>query len=79
MQELGYKYWQAHLPVREQTTAEGHSVRAMYLYAGAADIARETQERELFEVLRKLWDNVTGKRMYITAAVGSQRYGESFS
>lgn len=79
MQELGYKYWQAHLPVREQTTAEGHSVRAMYLYAGAADITRETQERELFEVLRKLWDNVTGKRMYITAAVGSQRYGESFS
>ena len=50
MQELGYKYWQAHLPVREQTTAEGHSVRAMYLYAGAADIARETQEREHFEV-----------------------------
>lgn len=76
---LGYRYWQAHLPVREQTTAEGHAVRAMYLYAGAADIARETQDRELLEVLKKLWDNVTDNRMYITAAIGSQSYGESFS
>ncbi len=77
--ELGYRYWQAHLPVREQTTAEGHSVRAMYLYAGMADIARETQDQELFDVLKKLWDNTTKKRMYITAAIGSQSYGESFS
>ena len=24
-----YRYWQAHLPVRKQTTAEGHAVRAV--------------------------------------------------
>jgi len=76
---FGYKYCQAHLPVREQTTAEGHAVRAMYLYAGMADIARETGDEELFAVLKRLWDNVTKKRMYITAAIGSQSYGESFS
>jgi hypothetical protein len=74
-----YQYYQAHLPVREQTTAEGHAVRAMYLYAGAADIARETGDNELFIALKRLWDNVINKRMYITAAIGSQSYGEAFS
>nr|MBO2493572.1 hypothetical protein [Clostridia bacterium] len=74
-----YHYYQAHLPLKEQTTAEGHAVRAMYLFSGAADVARETGDEELFEALKKLWDNVTKKRMYITAAIGSQSYGEAFS
>ncbi len=74
-----HKYCQAHLPVRQQTTAEGHSVRAMYLYAGMADIARETGDQELLRALDVLWDNVTNKRMYVTGAVGSQSHGESFS
>ena len=30
-------YSQSHLPVREQTTAEGHAVRAVYLYTAMAD------------------------------------------
>lgn len=74
-----YHYYQAHLPLREQTTAEGHAVRAMYLFSGAADVARETGDEKLFEALKRLWDNVTRKRMYITAAIGSQSYGEAFS
>ncbi|MFO7296037.1 MAG: glycoside hydrolase family 127 protein, partial [Clostridia bacterium] len=74
-----YHYYQAHLPLKEQTTAEGHAVRAMYLFSGAADVARETGDEELFEALKKLWDNVTKRRMYITAAIGSQSYGEAFS
>ncbi len=74
-----YHYYQAHLPLKEQTTAEGHAVRAMYLFAGAADVARETGDQELFAVLKRLWNNVTNRRMYITAAIGSQSYGESFS
>ena len=40
-------YFQDHLPVREQSTAEGHSVRAMYLYSAMADIAREYGDNEL--------------------------------
>lgn len=34
--ELRYFYNQAHLPVREQDEAFGHSVRAVYLYSGMA-------------------------------------------
>ena len=45
-----YKYCQAHKPIREQTEATGHSVRACYLYAGIADVALETQDQELLQV-----------------------------
>jgi DUF1680 family protein len=37
-----YQYNQSHLPIREQTEVVGHAVRAMYLYAGVADIAAIT-------------------------------------
>ena len=37
-----YRYCQAHLPLRQHTEANGHSVRACYLYAGIADVALET-------------------------------------
>jgi len=72
-------YHQAHLPVREQVTAEGHSVRAMYLYCAMTDLAIETNDEQLKDVLKKLWDNVTNRRMYITGGIGSQGHGERFT
>ena len=72
-------YTQSHLPVREQTTAEGHSVRAMYLYTAMADLSLETGDGELAEVCKALWDNVTQKRMYVTGGIGSQAYDEAFT
>ncbi len=77
--EYVYKYTQAHKPVREQTEAVGHAVRAMYLYSGMADVAAETGDITLKEACRRLWDNVTKRQMYITAGVGSQDYGEDFT
>jgi len=74
-----YDYNQSHLPVREQTTAEGHAVRAMYLYSGMADVAAETGDRELFRACERLWENVTERRMYITGGVGSSANGERFT
>lgn len=72
-------YHQDHLPVREQETAEGHSVRACYLYAGMADVASETQDVELLNACEKIWNNITQKRMYVTGGIGSARQGERFS
>ncbi|TCL70017.1 hypothetical protein EDC14_10106 [Hydrogenispora ethanolica] len=72
-------YHQAHAPVREQQAADGHAVRAMYLYAGMADLALETGDPGLIAALRRLWENVTGRRMYITGAIGSQAHGERFT
>lgn len=61
------RYAQAHEPLREQETVEGHSVRAMYLFAAATDLAIETGEDELIESLERLWTNMTTKRMYVPA------------
>ncbi len=74
-----YAYYQAHRPVREQDTAEGHAVRAMYLFSGMADVAAETGDDTLMEACKKLWKNVVEKRMYITGGVGSNPNGERFT
>ncbi len=74
-----YHYSQSHLPLREQKTAEGHSVRAMYLFIAAADLAGETGDKELLQVCETLWENVVDCRMYITGGIGSQEYGEGFT
>jgi DUF1680 family protein len=73
------EYNQAHRPVRQQDKAVGHAVRAVYMYSAMADIAYETSDRELFEVCRKLWENITTRRMYITGGIGSTRHGEAFT
>ena len=74
-----YQYYQAGMPLREQTEAEGHAVRAMYLYSGAADVARETGDAELAEVCRRMWRSAVRRRMYVTGAIGSSEYGEAFT
>ncbi len=76
---LQYGYYQADKPLKEQQDAVGHAVRALYLYAGATDVARETNDAELTETCRRLWRSVTHRRMYITGAVGSSEYGEAFT
>ena len=73
------KYYQADRPVREQPTAEGHAVRAGYLYSGMADVARLTDDDTLLEACRRLFHDVARRQMYITGAVGQSRIGEAFS
>ncbi|WP_026486269.1 glycoside hydrolase family 127 protein [Caldanaerobius polysaccharolyticus] len=77
--ELGPSYFQVHLPVREQTSAEGHAVRAVYLCSGMADVAVESGDESLIQACKKLWDNITTKRMYITGGIGSMSIGEAFT
>ena len=72
-------YHQAHVPVREQSVAVGHSVRAMYMYAAMADLARLNGDKELLDACRRLWDNTTAKQMYITGGIGSTHHGEAFT
>lgn len=74
-----YAYNQAHKPVREQKEAVGHSVRAVYLYSGMADVARLTGDEELFKACDTLFDNISKKRMYVTGGIGSTHLGEAFT
>ena len=70
---------QAHIPVREQTDAVGHSVRAVYLYSGMADVAALTNDDALFQACERLYKSITQKRMYITGGIGSAFWGEKFT
>jgi len=75
----GKAYSQAHLPVREQTTAVGHAVRAMYLYSGMAAVAAETNDETLVTACKRLWDNLTKRQMYVTGGIGAAVQGEAFT
>ncbi|MBQ8781285.1 MAG: glycoside hydrolase family 127 protein [Oscillospiraceae bacterium] len=72
-------YQQSGKPVREQTDATGHSVRAVYLYTGMADLAASSDDGELYNACKRLWNSITQKRMYITGGIGSTVHGEAFS
>ena len=72
-------YRQSAKPVREQTEAVGHAVRAVYLYTGMADLAAETEDKELFAACRRLWENIVHRKMYITGGIGSTVQGEAFT
>ncbi len=72
-------YHQAHLPVREQTEAVGHAVRAVYLYSGMADVARATGDPSLLHACERLWDNIVHHKLYITGGIGGTVDGEAFS
>ncbi|MGN1422317.1 MAG: glycoside hydrolase family 127 protein, partial [Oscillospiraceae bacterium] len=72
-------YRQSGKPVREQSEATGHAVRAVYLYTGMADLAAETADKALLEACRRLWNNIVRKRMYITGGIGSTVLGEAFT
>jgi len=76
---FGLKYSQSHLPVRQQKTMEGHAVRALYLACGMADVAMRTGDESLLEACRVLFENVTGRRMYVTGGVGSTYIAEAFT
>lgn len=72
-------YMQCTKPVREQTVATGHSVRAVYLYAAMADLSSYVDDEELRFACDALWNNITERQMYITGAIGSTVLGEAFT
>jgi DUF1680 family protein len=69
-------YFQAHSPVREQRSAEGHAVRGVYLYSAMADYAAIAGDASLVDALEAIWESAAGRRMYVTGGIGSQHRGE---
>lgn len=72
-------YAQDQLPLRQQTTAEGHAVRAGYLYSAMADIAYEFQDIAMQKACETIFDDIINKKIYITGGIGSSRRGEAFT
>ena len=72
-------YNQSDIPVRDITTADGHAVRALYLYSGMADVALSDGDTQLKDALIRVSENIMNKRMYITGGTGSAYEGEKFT
>lgn len=77
-QRVNGKYWQDHLPAVEQRTAEGHAVRALYFYSGMADWVRYSGDQDYETAVTAIWDNIAGKKTYITGGFGARDNNEAF-
>lgn len=75
---FGWSYFSDDQPVRQATTLHGHAVRALYLAAGAVDVAVETGDDELLRTVAAQFDRTWARRTYLTGGMGSRHADESF-
>lgn len=78
-----YGYQQADGPLMDATDVKGHSVRAMYYYTAATDLARllaqsDDQNTSLLKPLNRLWRDLVDSKLYVTGAIGSVGQWEGF-
>ncbi|HKE28070.1 MAG TPA: glycoside hydrolase family 127 protein [Bryobacteraceae bacterium] len=77
-QGAGREYNQSNKKVVDQTEAVGHAVRATYMYSGMADVAALTGDEAYVKAIDRIWENVDGKKLYITGGIGARHAGEAF-
>lgn len=65
-------------PFTSRQIMEGHAVRAGYACAGAADYYLETGDEVYATTLKRLWEDMTARKQYITGGIGSRGAGEAF-
>ena len=75
---FGAAYYQDDTPVRGAEVLRGHAVRALYLAAGAVDVAVETGDDELLRAVITQWTNTVARRTYLTGGMGSRHRDEAF-
>lgn len=73
------KYFQSHAGITEEKEAVGHAVRALYMYSSMADVAAHTGNHVWLHTLDALWNDIVGRKLYITGGVGpGSGHGEGF-
>ena len=75
---LSSAYFQDDVPVRQATAWSGHAVRALYLAAGAVDIAVDREDHELLAAVTGQWQRSVERRTYLTGGMGSRHQDEGF-
>src|SRR5690606_26274377 len=75
---LGPTYFQDDVPVREADSWRGHAVRALYLAAGAVDVATSTGDGALLHAVEQQWTRSVERRTYLTGGMGSRHQDEGF-
>ena len=76
--EFGREYFQDDEPVRTAPVLRGHAVRALYLAAGALDVAVETGDDALLDAVRSQYARTLATRTYLTGGMGSHHQDEAF-
>jgi uncharacterized protein len=74
----GRAYNQSQARPVDQSEAVGHAVRATYLYSGMADVAALTGSQAYVSAIDRIWEDVVGKKLYLTGGVGATGAGEAF-
>ncbi|WP_035737343.1 glycoside hydrolase family 127 protein [Glycomyces arizonensis] len=75
---LDASYFQDDVPVREAEVWRGHAVRALYLAAGAVDVAVDTGDAALLAAVERQWARSVERRTYLTGGMGSRHQDEGF-
>ena len=64
-------------PATQQTEIVGHAVRAVYMYAGMTDMGAIYDDPAYLDAVKKIWNNMVNKKIYITGGIGAKHEGES--
>lgn len=72
-------FWQTDRPVRELDEADGHCVRACYLYTAMAAYAGRTGDREMLAACDRVFDSICLRKLSITGGIGARLYTEGFN
>lgn len=72
-------YAQDDTDIYSVTDVQGHSVRALYLYCGAADMALHANDQKLKESMDRAFFDIVDRKMYITGGTGSTNVNEGFT
>lgn len=75
---LNGKFFQMHAPIRKQTEPVGHAVRFTYLQTAIAMLYRQDADQTLLPALKKAWERMVTRRMYLTGGIGSLPVLEGF-
>jgi len=70
-------YFQDQLPLREQTTLEGHAVRAVFFATGVADLGLETGTADYRLAANRFWESTAHRRMNIAGGIGPRAEHEA--
>ena len=78
-ERMNDKYDQSEMPVRNLMSAEGHAVRAVYLYTAMCEAYLRTGDEALHAACLRLFEDITERKMYLTGGIGSSALGEAFT
>lgn len=70
------EYFLSQWDFKNKQCVDGHAVRAMYLCSAGADYFAETGDAAYGAAVKRQWDDLTQRKMYITGGLGSYYYHE---